>query len=88
MRKRQGVTLGNRTNLAEAQALGAARTAEEARRFAENIIPIIGQVRASGILSLRGIAAVLNARGVRAARGGRWAATQVSDVLRRAGACP
>jgi DNA invertase Pin-like site-specific DNA recombinase len=83
MRKRQGATLGNRTNLAEAQRLGAARTAEEARRFAENVLPIIQQVQASGVSSLRGIAAVLNARGVRTARGGRWAATQVNAVLGR-----
>jgi DNA invertase Pin-like site-specific DNA recombinase len=83
MRKRQGATLGNRTNLVEAQRLGAARTAEEARRFAENVLPIIRQVQASGVSSLRGIAAVLNARGVRTARGGRWAATQVSAVLGR-----
>ncbi len=83
MRKRGGATLGNRTNLAEAQRLGASRTAEEARRFAENVLPIIRQVQASGISSLRGIAAVLNARGVRTARGGRWAATQVGAVLDR-----
>ena len=38
-RKRQGARLGNRTNLAEAQALGAARTAEAARRFAANAEP-------------------------------------------------
>ena len=84
MRKRQGAILGNRTNLVEAQRLGAARTAEEARRFAENVLPVIQQVQASGISSLRGIAAVLNARGVRTARGGQWAATQVSAVLDRA----
>jgi len=82
-RKRQGVQLGNRTNLAAAQVAGAARTAEAARRFAENVAPVIHQVRASGVVSLRGIAAVLNARGVRAARGGQWAATQVSAVMAR-----
>src|SRR5918999_2777026 len=48
-RKRQGVRLGNRTNLATAQALGAARTAEAARRFAENVAPIIHEVQASGV---------------------------------------
>lgn len=80
-RKRAGAALGNRTNLAEAQAIGAARTAEAARRFAENVVPIIRQVQASGITSLRGIAAVLNVRGVRTARGGRWAATQVGAIL-------
>lgn len=39
-RKRQGAQLGNRTNLASAQAAGAARTAEAARRFAENVAPL------------------------------------------------
>ncbi len=86
VRKGQGAVLGNRTNLAEAGALGTARTAAEARRFAENVVPVIHQVRASGVTSLRGIATVLNARGVRTARGGQWAATQVGAVLRRADA--
>ena len=79
--KRQGARLGNGTNLAAAQRLGAARTAETARRFAA---PVIREIRASGVASLRGIAAVLNARGVPTARGGCWAATQVSAVLARA----
>jgi hypothetical protein len=35
---------------------------------------------------LRNVAAVLNTRGVRTARGVRWAATQVRTVLSRAGA--
>jgi DNA invertase Pin-like site-specific DNA recombinase len=85
VRKARGARLGNRTNLADAQALGAARTAEAARRFAENTAPVIRQVQESGVASLRGVAAVLNARGVRTARGGRWAATQVAAVLARAG---
>jgi len=83
IRKGQGALLGNRTNLAAAQVVGAMRTAEGARRFAENVAPVIGQIRAGGVTSLRGIAAVLNARGVRTARGGRWAATQVGGVLAR-----
>ena len=66
--------------------MGAASTAESARRFAENVAPVIQQIRASGVASLRGIAAVLNTRGVRTARGGQWAATQVQAVLARAGA--
>ena len=70
VRKGQGATLGNRTNLAAARTLGAARTAADAKRFAENVAPVIQQVRASGVMSLRGIAVVLNARGVRTARGG------------------
>jgi DNA invertase Pin-like site-specific DNA recombinase len=85
-RKRQGAQLGNPTNRAEAGRAGAASTAEQARRFAENAAPVIRQVQASGVASLRGVAAVLNARGVRTARGGQWAATQVGAVLARAGA--
>jgi len=75
MRKRQGARLGNPINLPEAGRAGAARTAEQARRFAENVVPIIREIRTGGVSSLRGIAAVLNSRGVRTARGGRWAAT-------------
>ena len=83
-RKKQGARLGNPTNLPEAGLKGAASTAEEARRFAKNVAPVILQIRSSGVISLRGVAAALNARGVRTARGGRWAATQVAAVLRRA----
>ena len=62
----------------------AARTAEAARHFAANAAPLIREIRNSGVSSLRGIAAVLNARGVPTARGGCWAATQVGAVLARA----
>ena len=84
-RKKQGALLGNRTNLAEAQVKGSARVAEDALRFAENVLPIIERIRASGVTSLRGIAAVLDARGVRTARGGKWKAMQVGSVIRRTG---
>ena len=56
----------------------AARTAVAARRVAENTAPVIREIQASGV-------AALNARGVRTARGGRWAATQVGAVLARVG---
>ena len=38
VRKAQGVALGNRTNLATAQARGTARVLEEAARFAANVL--------------------------------------------------
>jgi hypothetical protein len=41
------------------------------------------QVEASGVSSYRGIADVLNARGVRTARGGDWHATTVRNMLMR-----
>jgi len=82
-RKRQGAQLGNPTNLDEAGRAGAMATAMAARRFAENVVPVIRQVQGSGVTSLRGIAAVLDARGIRTTRGGKWAATQVKAVLAR-----
>ena len=61
VRKAQGAALGNRTNLAAAQARGTARVLEEAARFAGNVAPIIREIQASGITSLRGVAVALNA---------------------------
>jgi len=48
--------------------------------------PIIKEIQASGVSSLRGVARALTARGVRTARGGDWTAVQVSDILRRSAA--
>ncbi len=82
-RKRRSARLGNPVDLAAAGATGAARAAAGACRVAENVAPVIREIRASGVASLHGIAVVLNTRGVRTARGGRWAATQVGAVLGR-----
>jgi DNA invertase Pin-like site-specific DNA recombinase len=81
--KARGVRLGN-PNIAKAQAAGAASVKAEADRFAANVLPIIREAQTAGATSLRAIADALNARGVRTARGGKWAATQVRDILRRA----
>jgi DNA invertase Pin-like site-specific DNA recombinase len=49
-RKRaQGAKLGNRTNLAEAQAAGVAAIRADADAFAANVLPIIRQIRAAGV---------------------------------------
>ena len=81
--KARGVTLGN-PRLAEARAgLNSARQ-EAADSFAANVRPIIKEIQASGITSLRGVAKALSARGVKTARGGAWTAVQVADILRRA----
>jgi DNA invertase Pin-like site-specific DNA recombinase len=81
--KARGVTLGN-PRLAEARAgLNTARQ-EAADSFAANVRPIIKEIQASGITSLRGVAKALSVRGVKTARGGAWTAVQVADILRRA----
>ena len=53
--------------------------------FAKDRLPIIEAIRADGHTSLRAIAAELNARGIVTARGGKWAAQSVSDVIRASG---
>jgi DNA invertase Pin-like site-specific DNA recombinase len=85
-KKAQGVLLGNRTNLAEASAKGAAAKREAADRFAVNVLPVVEQIRAGGIISLDGIAKALNDRGIRTAQGGAWHGSSVRNLLARAGA--
>jgi DNA invertase Pin-like site-specific DNA recombinase len=82
--KARGVKLGN-PRLAEARAGVIAARIAAADAFAANVLPIIRQIQKSGISSLRGVAKALSARGVKTARGGKWSAVQVSDILQRAG---
>ena len=83
-KKAQGAKLGNRTNLAEAQAKGVASTKATADAFALNVLPVIDQVRKSGATSYNAIAKQLNVRGVRTARGGTWQAATVRKIMLRA----
>ena len=81
--KARGKKLGG-PRLAEARRRSLAARSAAADAFAANVRPIIEQIRASGVSSLRGVARALTARGVRTARGGReWTAAQVSHVLER-----
>lgn len=84
IRKAQGMLLGNRTNLAEAQAKGGMAAKVAADAFAVNVLPIIRQVKASGATSYNAIATALNERGVKTARGGTWAAATVRNIMLRA----
>ncbi len=86
--KARGKNLGrNRGNLPMIGDKGrtaslAARRAKAQSRAAE-LAPIIEELKASGADSLRRIAAELNARGIRAPRGGAWKQEQVRRVLER-----
>ncbi len=82
--KARGQTLGNPANLRNGE-IGransmAARSTRGANRAAD-LASIIADIRAAGALSLREIAAGLNARRIRTARGGEWSAVQVKRVL-------
>ena len=54
-----------------------------ADRYAANVLPLIKDAQRAGATTLREIADALNARGVATARGGRWYATSVKNVLER-----
>jgi DNA invertase Pin-like site-specific DNA recombinase len=79
--KARGVKLGG-PNVAAAGAKGAASQKAEADRFAANVLPIIAPLRKEGA-TLRAIADILNRRGIATARGGKWFATQVAQILGR-----
>jgi DNA invertase Pin-like site-specific DNA recombinase len=86
-KKKQGAKLGN-PNLALVQHKGHAAIRANAAAFAANVLPIIEQIRASGVVKLRAIARVLNERGVRTARGGNWNESTLRGLLKRKGMSP
>ncbi len=82
--KARGQTLGSPGNLRNGETgranSRAVRASKAAARTAD-LAPIIADIRAAGASSLREIAAGLNARRIRTARGGEWSAVQVKRVL-------
>jgi Recombinase len=62
----------------------AAASREVADAFAANVLPIVRQIQAVGVTTFRAIAAALNDRGVRTARGGAWHDSTVRNLLARA----
>lgn len=85
--KARGVKLGGDRGVtppAGASARGGAATRAKAVTRAWDVAPIIEEVQAAGAVSLREIAAGLNARGIPTARGGEWSAVQVKRALERA----
>ncbi|MCJ2061855.1 recombinase family protein [Methylobacterium sp. J-088] len=63
------------------QARSRARQAQRAEERALDLAPVIARARAEGAVSLRQIAAALDARAIPPARGGTWSAAQVQRVL-------
>lgn len=85
--KQRGVSLGwampSRTGeQRRAAQAGAMSNAHKADQHAAHVWPIIRQFLNQGA-SLRAIAAELNSRGVRTARGGNWYATTVRNSIMR-----
>jgi DNA invertase Pin-like site-specific DNA recombinase len=81
--KARGVRLGGpKLNTARKNAITSIKA--NADRQAANVLPIIREIQKTGASSLRDVADALNARGISTARGGKWYATSVRNVLSRA----
>jgi DNA invertase Pin-like site-specific DNA recombinase len=81
--KARGQVLGN-PNLAAAREPANAVRMALADDHAARVLPVIREIEATGATTLRAIADALNARGIATARGGRWGAQTVANVLKRA----
>ncbi len=82
--KKRGKKLGGFRGKAitpEARAASLRARQERSKAKARDLAPIIEELRASGATSLRQIAAGLNAKGIRTARGKDWSAGQVQRLL-------
>ena len=81
---RDTVVLGGFRGAKVTKAAGEAGRATQTVRAAgrtHDLAPVIATIEAAGTTSHGGVAAALNARGIPAARGGAWSATQVRRVL-------
>src|SRR5262249_26895271 len=78
--KRRGKRLG-KPHIAEVAKSGRAALKTKAKRVAANVRPITQEIARRGITSRNAIAAKLNERNVRTARGGTWTHVQVGAIL-------
>jgi DNA invertase Pin-like site-specific DNA recombinase len=87
--KARGQALGNPNGAAALRRAGKGNGAScEAQRSdaltrAHDLSDVLADVRASGITTLSDMATELNRRGIKTARGGKWYATSVRNVVAR-----
>lgn len=87
--KARGTQLGNPNGAAALRRAGKggaalrATVAQNADLHAQDLAPVIADIRAMGHCSLRAIAAALNARGMLTRRGGGWHVSNVGNLLKR-----
>jgi DNA invertase Pin-like site-specific DNA recombinase len=89
--KARGRVFGNPNGAAPFRRAGKGNVAaveavvSRADAHARDVMPVVEDVRASGITSLKGIAGELNRRGILTPQRGKWTATSVRRLLARAG---
>jgi len=82
-KKAGGAKLGNTSNLAIAGSLGRKVQTVAANQFATGLLPLVLAIRSAGAKTPEAISCALNQRGVRSARGTRWHASSVANLLVR-----
>jgi DNA invertase Pin-like site-specific DNA recombinase len=87
-KKAAGAKLGNPRNAAQAAEVGRTVQATAADSFVAGLMPVIDAIRRTGVTTLEAMTQALNQRGIRSARGGRWYASSVSNLLVRAAKMP
>jgi DNA invertase Pin-like site-specific DNA recombinase len=83
-KRASGHRLGNPRNINEAGALGRTVQTSAADQFVIGLMPVVQAIRSSGATTLEAVTVALNQRGIRSARGGRWHASSVANVMARA----
>jgi DNA invertase Pin-like site-specific DNA recombinase len=83
-KKAAGALLGNPRNIAQAGELGRSVQTATADAFVAGLMPVIQAIRGTGATTLEAMTQALNQRGIRSARGGRWYASSVANLLSRA----
>lgn len=87
--KARGIRLGNPNGVAALKRANKGNAAsiqsilEDAHRRAEQLRPVVDDLRSKGVTSLGGLAEELNHRGILTARGGRWHRSSVRNLLGR-----
>jgi DNA invertase Pin-like site-specific DNA recombinase len=84
VRKANGATLGNRTNIREAGQIGRSSAIAAANEHARSLLPVLRAIRTEGAQSIGTITEALNERRISTARGGRWHVSSVANLLARA----
>ena len=89
--KSRGVKLGNPNGAEALRRAGKGAVAlrkavsANADRFAEELAPVMADIRAEGHMTLRAIASELNRRGMMTRRGGTWQVSNVRNLVGRLG---
>lgn len=88
VKRATGAKLGNPRNIAQAGERGRCVQTAAADEFAANVMPIVLAIRKTGATTLEAMSQALNQRGIRSARGGKWRASSVANLLAHAEKTP